>query len=234
MLAGMRRAKAGLFVAYFQSHTNTYAPVETLRALYDAATQWPQVVGLAIGTRPDCVPDGVLDLVAEYAGRLDVWMEYGLQTANDRTLARLNRGHGVAAFVDAVRRTHARGVKVCAHAILGLPGEGREDWCRTADVLAENAVEGVKLHHLHIVKGTALEQEHLAGRAPVLAAGDYVKAACDFLERLPPETVVFRLVGESRDEAVLVAPKWSEPKPQVMAQIEKEMRSRRSGGPPNR
>jgi len=229
MLAGMERVRrrygARKFLAYFQPFTNTYADVTTLRQRYDAALVSPEVVGLCIGTRPDCVPDATLDLVAEYARRLEVWLEYGLQSANDVTLARINRGHSFATFADAVVRTRRRGIKVCAHVILGLPGETREDVLRTADALGQLGVEGVKMHHLHVVRGTPLEAMWKGGEVRLLTAEEYAPLAVDFLERIPASVVVHRLVGECRRE-LLLSPIWTESKREVTRRIKEEFARR--------
>src|SRR5262245_47429736 len=146
-----KRYGADRFLAYFQAATNTYAPVEKLRRLYDEALRHPQVIGLAVGTRPDCVPEPVLDLVTEYARGRYVCLELGLQSIHDRSLDWMNRGHYFDAFVDAVRRCAGRGFDVCAHVILGLPGESAEDMLATADALAALPVQAVKIHNLHVV-----------------------------------------------------------------------------------
>src|SRR5947209_14360304 len=140
------------FVAYFQAATNTYAPVEKLRRLYDEALAHPQVVGLAVGTRPDAVPDEVLDLLEEYARRHYVCLELGLQTRHDRSLDWMNRGHHFDAFVDAVRRCQGRGFDLVTHVILGLPGEDRADMLATADAVAALPLDGIKIHNLHVVR----------------------------------------------------------------------------------
>jgi radical SAM protein (TIGR01212 family) len=232
MIEGMTRARrrrgVERFFAYFQSFTNTYADVDTLRARYDEALAFPDVVGLAIGTRPDCVPEDVLDLIETYAERLEVWVEYGLQSAHDRTLRAINRGHDVVAFRDAVARARGRGIRVCAHVILGLPGETHDDMMATADALAAMGVDGVKLHHLHIVRGSGMEANFRAGRVPVLSVEDYVLLACDFLERIPKDVVVFRLMGDVMNEADLIAPRWRSSKAEVLRRITDTFRSRRS------
>ena len=208
-IARMRqRYNAEKFIAYFQSFTNTYADIGALRARYDEALGFPDVVGLAIGTRPDCVPDEALDLIQSYADRLEVWLEYGLQSAHDETLRRINRGHDVAAFRDALERTRGRNIKICVHVILGLPGETREGMMETARVLAEVGIDGIKLHHLHIVRGTAMEQAYRAGEVAVFPPEEYVEVACDFLERIPASVTVQRLIGETAAPDLLVAPHW--------------------------
>ena len=230
MLDGMsrlgRRFGAGRFIAYFQSFTNTYAPVARLRELYDSATDLPDVVGLSIGTRPDCVPDETLDLVQSYAERLDVWLEYGVQSARDETLRRMSRGHDFAAFVDAAARTRGRGMSICAHVILGLPGETREDMMATAEKVNAVGVDGIKLHHLYVARGAALAADYDEGGVRTLAADEYVALACDFLERLSADTVVHRLVGETTTPDMLLAPVWPLRKGQVIEAIAEEFRRR--------
>lgn len=203
-----RRFKARKFIAYFQSYSNTYAPVETLDRLYNEALSVEDIVGLAIGTRPDCVNDAVLDLLAGFAKRRLVWLEYGLQSACDRTLQRINRGHDVACFSEALKRTRRRGLAVCAHVILGLPGETRLDMLGTARYLAERSIEGVKLHLLYVIRGTPLERLYRQGKFKCLQQDEYVQLVCDFIERLPPETIIHRVTGDPHAEE-LVAPKWA-------------------------
>lgn len=220
-----QRYGADKFLVYFQAATNTYAPVDKLRRLYDEALDHPQVVGLCIGTRPDCVGDDVLDLIESYAKRMYVCLELGLQTIHDRSLAWMNRGHGVAEFVDAVDRCRGRTFEVCAHVILGLPGESWDDMLATADVVAALPLHGVKIHNLHVVTGTPLETQYLAGKAPMLEFDDYVRLVADFLERLPAGVVIHRLNGDAPPK-YLVAPQWSHEKHRLLRALEKELRLR--------
>jgi len=224
-----RRHKAGKFIAYLQPGTNTHGALEDLRRVYDECAQDSDVVALAVGTRPDCLPRDVVKLLAAYRDRgLDVWVELGLQSSNDRTLARMHRNHTFADYVDAACRARAGGLLVAAHLIAGLPGEGPDDWRRTAEELARLRPDGVKLHHLQIVRGTPLETAFRRGEAGVLQAGEYVAAACDVLERLPSRTVVMRLVGETRGDW-LVGPDWGIGKQEVLRAIEAEFRRRGTG-----
>src|SRR5438309_8245647 len=163
-----KRYGADRFLAYFQAATNTYAPLTKLRRLYDEALDHPQVVGLAVGTRPDCVPDDVLDLLAQYARDRYVCLELGLQSIHDRSLDWMNRGHHYGAFVDAVVRCQGRGLDLCAHVILGLPGESWDDMLATADALAALPINGVKIHNLHVVRDTPLEKWFRAGTVSML------------------------------------------------------------------
>jgi radical SAM protein (TIGR01212 family) len=222
-----RRHGANRFLAYFQAATNTHAPVPRLRQLYDAALEHPQVVGLAVGTRPDSVPDPVLDLLGEYARSRYVCLELGLQSRHDRSLDWMNRGHHFDAFVDAVARARGRGLDLCAHAILGLPGETAEDMLQTADALAELPVDAVKIHNLHVVRGTPMEAMYHAGTVPMLTREDYVAIVCDFLERLPAEMVIHRLNGDAPPD-YLVAPAWCLEKAALLAAIDAELARRDS------
>jgi len=221
-----RRRKARKFFAYFQSFTNTYDSPERLRERYDAAVGFADVVGLSIGTRPDCVPEEVLDVVESYSDRLEVWLEFGLQSAHDRTLERINRGHDFATFVDAVERTSRRRINICVHVILGLPGETEEDMMATARALQALPIRGLKLHHLSVVRGTRMEEDYRAGKVRVLSAAEYVRVACDFLERVSPRVTVQRVVGETIGAGMLVAPRWPESKATVLRMITDEFRRR--------
>jgi len=220
-----RRYKARKFMAYFQSFSNTYAPLETLKRLYDEALAVEDVVGLSIGTRPDCIDEPILDLLQEYARNHLVWIEYGLQSARDETLVRINRGHNVQCFKEAVYATRNRGLNICAHVILGLPGETEDDMNFTAETIAELAIDGVKLHLLYVVKGTPMEALYRQGRYRCLDQQAYVDRVCDFLERIPPNVVVQRLTGDPHPEE-LVAPEWSLRKSETLALIGKTLATR--------
>ena len=220
-----KRYKAERFIAYFQAGTNTHGPLDKLRRLWDEALGHPLVAGLAIGTRPDSVPDPVLDLLQGYARRLPVFLELGLQTIHERSLEWMNRGHGAGAFYDAVRRCRGRGLDLCAHVILGLPGETPDDMMATAGVLAGLPVEGVKIHNLYVVKGTALADQHARGEVAILGLDEYVSLVCDFLERTPADRVIHRLSGESPPDW-LVAPAWALRKPAFLAAVDAELERR--------
>ena len=220
-----RKYKAQQFIAYFQPFSNTYAPLAELRRLYDEALSVDGVVGLAIGTRPDCLPDDVLDLLADYAGRTDLWLEIGVQSSHDATLQHLRRGHDYACFLDALTRARQRGLRVCAHLILGLPGESRAAILATSAEMARLQIDGVKLHLLHILAGTELGDAYQRGQIPILDQDDYVTLACDVLERLHPDTVIHRLTGDGpRDR--LLAPLWSLKKWEVLNAIDAELARR--------
>jgi len=220
-----RRYRAEKFIAYFQSFSNTYAPVERLRALYEEALGVEGVVGLFIGTRPDCVPEPVLDLLQEMARRSLVWVEYGLQSARDATLALIHRGHDAACFLKALEATHRRGIQVCAHVILGLPGESGADARFTADTLAAAGVDGVKLHNLYVVKGTRLDTLFRSGAYRCLERPEYVEQVVDVLERLPAKIVIQRLTGDPHPEE-LAAPPWSRGKAATLKAIHETLERR--------
>jgi len=224
-VAMARRYAAQKFIAYFQSFSNTYAPIERLKALYDEALAVEGVVGLFIGTRPDCVSEPVLELLQDYARRSLVWIEYGLQSACDTTLACINRGHDAACFLKALEDTHRCGIKVCAHVILGLPGETGREVRFTAQTLADAGVDGVKLHNLYVVKGTRLETLYRTGEYRCLERQHFVDQLVDVLERLPPQVVIQRLTGDPHPEE-LVAPQWSLDKAGTLKTIREELEHR--------
>ncbi|MGC9502786.1 TIGR01212 family radical SAM protein [Baaleninema sp.] len=227
------RHNTDAFLAYFQSFSNTYAPVAVLQSLYEEALSVEGVVGLDIATRPDCVPDEVLDLLQGYARKTHLWLELGLESSHDGTLNRINRGHTWAQFEDAVRRLSGRGINLCVHLILGLPGETPTMMRETAQRLGELIMQvdvptfGIKLHHLHIVKGTVLAWEYNAGRVETLTPEAYVSLVCDTLERLPENTVIQRFMGDTLGDT-LIAPHWEVTKSQVLQSIEREFQSRNS------
>ena len=223
----VRKYKAQKFIAYFQPYSNTYAPLERLRALYDEALKVEDVVGLIVGTRPDCLPAATLNLLAAYGQRTYFWLELGLQSPLDRTLRLIGRGHDFASFAGAVRECKARQIRVCAHIILGLPGETREEMLAGAGVLNDLGVDGVKIHLLHVMGGTKLADDYLLGKVRVMERDDYVGLVCDFLERLDPSIIVQRLTGDgNRDH--LIAPLWSLQKFEVLNTIDSELERRGS------
>lgn len=207
------------YLAYFQAYTSTYAEVEYLRAMYEEALQAADIAGLCVGTRPDCVPDAVLDLLAGYQEQgYEIWLELGLQSASDTTLRRINRGHDFATYVDTVRRAHERGIKVCAHLIVGLPGEVAMDSLVTLKRVVEQGVAGIKLHPLHVVTGSTLGKAWLAGRLTVPSQEEYVAAAVAMIRHTPPE-VVYHRVSASARKPTLLAPDWCENRWSAMAAI---------------
>jgi radical SAM protein (TIGR01212 family) len=226
-IARMRRRyeNCDRFIAYFQPATNTYAPVERLRPLYDEALSHPQVVGLAIGTRSDCVPVDVLDLLAEFADRTYLSVEYGMQSMHDRSLQWMNRGHNHQSFVDAIERSRGRGFEICAHVILGLPGESHEDMLATARELARLDVNAVKIHNLYCVKNTPLADQVAAGEVELMGRDDYVQTIVDFLELLPPTMVIERISGDAPPD-YFIGPSWCLDKPAVKRAIDAEFERR--------
>ncbi len=222
-----KRTGARKYLAYFQAYTNTHGrSLEELAALYGLALAEPDVIGLSVGTRPDCVPDPVLDLLAGYQARgYEVWLELGLQSAWDVTLARVNRGHGFAAYRSAVQRAHARGLRVCTHLILGLPGEGLPHARTTLAQVVDLGVEGLKFHPLHVVRHTMLAHQWRRGQYRPLTLREYVAQVVDLLERTPPEVVIHRVTGTAGTD-VLLAPAWCAHKWIVINAIVEAFRSR--------
>jgi uncharacterized protein len=220
-----KRFKAGRFIAYFQSFSNTYAPVAQLKALYDEALAVEDVVGLAVGTRPDCIDDAILALLQGYAERHLVWLELGLQSAHDETLKRINRGHDAACFTRAVLAAAGRGIEICAHVILGLPGERREHMLTTADFLADLPVDGIKLHLMYVAAGTPLAQLYSSGKYRCLEQFEYVDLVCDVLERLPAQMVIQRLTGDPHRRELL-APEWALRKNETLDLIKRRLQDR--------
>lgn len=228
---GIRRLKTRYrvdrFFAYFQPATNTYAPVEHLRPLYEAAIEHPQVIGLAIGTRPDCVPDDVLDLLEEIGQRTYLSVELGLQTIHDRSLDWMNRGHHHDATLDAFRRARGRGFELCAHVMLGLPGESRSDMLATARALGELGADSVKIHNLYCVKGTPLADQVASGEVVLMERREYIETLVDFLELLPPTMIIERVSGEAPPQ-YFVGPAWCLDKPAVRMALDAEFQRRDS------
>ncbi len=220
-----RRYKARKFLGYFQSFSNTYAPLPVLKRLYGEVLSDPDVVGLCIGTRPDCVDEATLDYLAELARENLIWLEYGLQSAHDATLQAINRGHGVDAFREAVRRTRERGLLTCAHVVLGLPGESRQDMLETADFLAEVELDAVKIHGLYVVRGTRLHELYAGGLYRPLRREEYVPLVGEFISRLPEWMVVQRITGDPHP-GELVAPEWMLDKKRNLEEILRHMRDK--------
>ncbi|MFQ5736761.1 MAG: TIGR01212 family radical SAM protein [Thermodesulfobacteriota bacterium] len=200
------RHNAEKFIAYFQINTSTHAPLDYLERIYSEALGAPGVAGIVVSTRPDCLGEGVLDLLSSLGDRL-LWAELGLQTSNDATLARVNRGHTAAEFAHAVERARHRGIDVCAHMIIGLPGEGADDVIGTAEFLARLGVWGVKFHQMQVIRSTELERQYERGAFVLPGLEDYARFVVECLLRLPPASVIHRLSGDVPDR-YLVAPRW--------------------------
>jgi uncharacterized protein len=219
------RYTAKRFLAYFQPATNTYAPVERLERVFREALAHPAVVGLAIGTRPDCTGDDVLALLERLASETYLSVEFGVQTIHDRSLVWMNRGHDYAASVDAIERSRGRGFEICAHVMLGLPGESHEDMLATAREVARLRLDAVKIHNLYAVKDTPLADQVADGRVRLLDREEYVETLVDFLELIPPTTVVERISGDAPPDYFL-APAWCLDKPAVRAAVDAELARR--------
>ncbi len=215
------------FIAYFQTATNTYAPRDRLKVLYEEALSQDDIVGISVGTRPDCVPDETLHLFEEYAKDHHVWLEYGLQSIHDRTLKFINRGHDSKTFLDAVGRTVNRNINICVHIIVGLPGETREDIIQTARAVASMPVQGIKIHLLLALSGTPLGILYKKGAISMITKDEYVSTVCDILEILPPEMVIQRLTADGYSD-IYLAPDWGENKMSVLNSIDREMELRDS------
>ncbi len=215
------------FLAYFQPATNTYAPVDRLREVYETALEHPLVVGMAIGTRPDCVPDDVLDLLEEIASKTYLSVEYGVQTIHDRSLEWMNRGDKYASFPDAVARSQNRGFEICSHVILGLPGESHKDMMATAREMAAQPIHSIKVHNLYVVNNTPLADQVAAGEVEMISLEDYVKTLVDFLELLPPKMIVERVSGDAPPD-YFVGPEWCLNKGNILKAIDAEFTNRDS------
>lgn len=220
------------FIAYFQSFTNTFGDPQELSKLYKEASQRSEIVGVAIGTRPDCVPDAVLEILEEMSRERLIWVEYGLQSVHKRTLDRINRGHGPEAFFDAVRRTRGRGIPVVVHLILGLPGESIDDMIQTARAVAGTGVQGVKLHPLYVIRGTPLEEMYREGEYVPMTEKSAAEATLAVMEALPREIVIHRMTSDPHQEE-LVAPLWMLDRRGVRTRLNQLMQKRdfRQGSP---
>jgi len=223
------RGKRGAqkFIAYFQTATNTYAPLDRLKALYDEALSQDDIVGISVGTRPDCVPDEVIRLFEEYALNRHVWLEYGLQSIHNRTLQRINRGHDYETFLDAVDRTAGRDINLCVHIIVGLPGETGADIMETARALASLPIQGIKIHLLLALSGTPLGDLYERGEIRMMTEEEYVSTVCDILEVLPPGMVIQRLTADGYRD-IYLAPDWGVNKMAVLNAIDGELERRNS------
>ncbi|MBC1285171.1 TIGR01212 family radical SAM protein [Listeria booriae] len=214
--------KDGKYMAYFQAFTNTHAPVAELREKYESVLNEPGVVGLSIATRPDCLPDDVVDYLAELNDRIYLWVELGLQSAHNETGVLINRAHDYDCYVEGVVKLHARGIRVCTHIINGLPRETPEMMMQTVQKVVESGVAGIKIHLLHLLKGTPMVQQYQNGELKFLTKDDYVSLVCDQLEILPPEMVIHRITGDGAIDD-LIGPIWSLNKWEVLNSIDAEL-----------
>lgn len=213
------------YIGYFQAYTNTYAPVDELREYYELILQQPGVVGLSIATRPDCLPDDVVDYLAELNERTYLWLEMGLQTVHESTSQLINRAHDTACYIDAVERLRSRGIRVCTHIIHGLPQESHQMMLDTVRAVASMDVQGIKIHLLHLMRKTPMVRQYEAGLLRFLEQDEYVKLVVDSLELLPPDMIVHRLTGDAPRD-LLIGPTWSLNKWEVLNAIDAELRHR--------
>jgi radical SAM protein (TIGR01212 family) len=213
--------RAQHYLAYFQAYTSTWAEVQVLRSMYQQAIGQANIVGLCVGTRPDCVPDSVLDLLSEYHERgYEVWLELGLQTAHDKTLHRINRGHDFACYQQTSRRARERGLRVCSHLIVGLPGEGQTHCMETLEKVVETGVDGIKLHPLHIVAGSTMAKSWQAGRLQGIGLEEYTVTAGEMIRHTPLDVVYHRISASAR-RPTLLAPLWCENRWTGMVEIDR-------------
>ena len=220
---GKRRVAAKMpegYIAYFQAFTNTYAPVERLRALYSEAIEHPCIVAVSIGTRPDCLSDEVLDLIAELNLLKPVWIELGLQTIHEKSAEYIRRGYPLAVYERAVRELRARNIETITHVILGLPGESREEMLQTVKYVGESGVQGIKLQLLHVLEGTDLALDYRNGIFEVMSMDDYISLIKDCVDILPDDIVIHRLTGDG-PKRILIAPEWTKDKKRVLNALNK-------------
>lgn len=231
MAAGMdyhrRRLGSEKFIIYFQKYTNTYGQLQHLADLYSRALSHEDVVGISIGTRPDTITAEVAELLADIARTRYVCLELGLQSMNDAILQQINRGHTLEEYIGAVRLLSGKGMDICTHLIYGFPGESRQSFLRTAELLGGLGINSVKLHQLHAVKGTRLADLYLKGEFVPIERAEYVAAACDFLERLPQNITIQRLYGSAPLE-IRVAPNWDLKNNQMWYAVLNELKARDS------
>jgi radical SAM protein (TIGR01212 family) len=218
-----KKWKEGKYIAYFQAYTNTYAPLDVLRQKYTEAVNEEDVVALAIATRPDCLQDDVLDLLEELSKKVYVWVELGLQTSNEETAVRINRGYTMDVFEDALSRLRSRGIDTVCHVIFGLPGETTGDMMETVRYLAGKDIQGVKLHLLHLMKDTPMVELYEQGQLEFMEQDEYIDLVCRAISVLPPQVVIHRLTGDS-PRALLIGPMWSLKKWEILNSIDSRMK----------
>ncbi len=212
----------GRYIAYFQAFTGTYAPVEKLRSLYEEAIAHPDIVAVAIATRPDCLPDEVIDLIASLNEVKPIWVELGLQTIHEKTAQYIRRGYPLLVYEDAVKRLSQRDIEIVTHIILGLPGETRQDMLQTAEYLGKSPISGIKIQLLHVLAGTDLADEYAQGKFNCLTMEEYTDLVRDCIRLLPERIVIHRMTGDGarRD---LIAPLWSTDKKRVLNMLNRKL-----------
>ena len=220
-----KKWKSGRYIAYFQAYTNTYAEADVLREKYYSVLNLEDVAGIAIATRPDCLPADVLDLLAEINSRTYLWVELGLQTMHERTARLINRGYGLDTYIASVKELKKRNIEVVTHQILGLPGENKLDMIQTVDFISNTGTQGIKLHLLHLLKDTRLAEMYRQGEFQLMSMEDYIEVVVDCIERIPENMVIHRITGDGPRDT-LIAPKWSLKKFEVINAIEHLMMDR--------
>ena len=213
-----KKNPSGRYIAYFQSYTGTYAPVERLNALFGEAIAHPDIAAISVGTRPDCLPPEVIELLARLNKIKPVWVEIGLQTIHEKTAERIRRGYPLSVFDDAVKRCKASGLYTVVHMIIGLPGETPEMAAQTAAYIGKSGADGIKLQLLHVLRGTDLADEYAAGLFDVMSMEEYIAALEECVRQLPPQITIHRLTGDG-DKKYLVAPLWSADKKRVLNEV---------------
>lgn len=219
------KVKKGKYIAYFQAFTNTYAPADRLRKVYEEALSHPDIAALSIATRPDCLPAEVISLLEEINKIKPVWVELGLQTIHERSAEYIRRGYPLAVFDEAVKKLKGIGVEVIVHVILGLPGETAKEMKETVAYVGKSGADGIKLQLLHVLEGTDLEKEYREGRCRVMEMQEYVDLAADCMALLPEQMVIHRITGDG-DKKTLIAPKWSMDKKRVLNALHKAIEER--------
>jgi radical SAM protein (TIGR01212 family) len=220
-----KRYKAEKFLVYFQPYTNTYAPVAELERLYKEALSEPSVIGLAIGTRPDCVDEEKINLFEELAKEYFILIEYGMQSIHDRTLEFINRGHNYSTFLKSINMTRNKGIYVGAHVIVGFPTESKEEMLLMADEVSRIPVDFLKIHHLQVIKDTPLEIIYRENQFHLFSYGEYIDFITDFIGRLSPGIILQRLFATAPDN-ILIAPRWEKGRQEILRDIEKRLELR--------
>lgn len=217
-----KKWKSGKYIAYFQAYTNTYAPLEVLKKKYSEALSEDGVVALAIATRPDCLNDDVIELLGEINKKIYLWVELGLQTINDDTAKKINRGYGLEVFEKSLKKLRDKNIDVVVHTIFGLPGETKEDMLSTVDYISSKDIQGVKFHLLHLMKETPLVSLYERGELKFLNQDEYIDIICEAVSRLRNDIVVHRLTGDA-PRSLLIGPKWSLKKWEILNSIDKTL-----------
>ena len=218
------QTESNKYIAYFQAFTNTYAPVEHLKSLYMEAVRHPDIVAISIGTRPDCLPEDVLNLLGEINSIKPVWVELGLQTIHEKTADYIRRGYPLPVYDKAVEELKRRDIEIITHVILGLPGESREDMLESVKYVGDSGVQGIKLQLLHVLKGTDLEKDYKAGLFKCMTMEEYIDLIADALDILPEDIIIHRITGDG-PKRILVAPEWSADKKRVLNELNKLTRN---------